>query len=79
MGVLEGKNVYNVEGSTNILEFESSLNLPYNVPDYSPTLNYLTCYNYHTAAYPSVCVDPLFYQVSSEQKTCYQKICPWAA
>lgn len=76
VGVLEGKNVYNTEGSTNLLEFESGLNLPYNVPDYSPTLNYLTCYNYHTSANPSVCVDPLFYQVSSEQKTCRPKDLP---
>ena len=33
-------------------------------------MNFLTCYNYHTTANPSVCVDPLFYQVTSEQKTC---------
>lgn len=73
LGVLEGKNIYNTEGSTNVLEFESSINLPFGVPDYSPTLNFLTCYNYHTLANPSVCVDPLFYQVSSEQKTCRPK------
>ncbi|MBI2125251.1 hypothetical protein HYU08_01715 [Candidatus Woesearchaeota archaeon] len=70
LGVLEGKNLYNTEGSTNLLEFESTINLPAGVPDYSPTLNFLSCYRYHTIANPSVCVDPLFYQVSAEQKTC---------
>ncbi|MBI2582328.1 hypothetical protein HYV87_04360 [Candidatus Woesearchaeota archaeon] len=70
LGVLEGKNLYNTEGSTNLLEFESTINLPAGVPDYSPTLNFLSCYKYHTIANPSVCVDPLFYQVSAEQKTC---------
>lgn len=72
-GVLEGKNVYNVQGSTNILEFESTINLPLGVQDYNPTLNFLSCYNYHTSANPAVCVDPLFYQVTPEQKTCIPK------
>ncbi len=76
VGVLEGKNLYNTEGSINQLEFQSSINLPLNVLDYNPTLNFLTCYNYHTIANPSVCVDPLFYQVSSEQKTCRPKDVP---
>src|SRR3989344_4837364 len=70
VGVLEGKDLYNTEGSSNVLEFESSINLPLNVPDYNPTLNFLSCYHYHTIANPSVCVDPLFYQVSAQQKTC---------
>ncbi|MBU0470426.1 MAG: hypothetical protein KKA62_00965 [Nanoarchaeota archaeon] len=70
VGVLEGKSVYNTDGSSNILEFTSSVNLPLGLTDYNPTLNFLTCYNYHTLASPSVCVDPLFYQVTSEQKTC---------
>lgn len=70
-GVLEGKNVYNVEGSFNQIEFRSaSVQLPAGVYEYEPTLNVLTCYNYHTLANPAVCVDPLFYQVASEQKTC---------
>ncbi|MDO8511002.1 MAG: hypothetical protein Q7S55_02450 [Nanoarchaeota archaeon] len=73
VGLLEGKNLYNTEGSSNILEFESSINLPLQVPDYNPTLNFLSCYHYHTIANPSVCVDPLFYQVSAEQKTCRPK------
>ena len=71
IGVLEGKNVYNTRGGSNQLEFKSSsINLPEKVYEYNPTLNFLTCYNYHTTANPSVCVDPLFYQVTSEQKTC---------
>ena len=78
VGLLEGKNLYNTEGSSNILEFESSINLPFQVPDYNPTLNFLSCYHYHTIANPSVCVDPLFYQVSAEQKTCRPKDVPMA-
>lgn len=70
IGVLDGKSVYNTDGSSNLIEFESSVNLPLGVPDYSPTLNFLTCYNYHTTASPSVCIDPSFYQITSEQKTC---------
>ena len=69
VGNLDGKNLYNTEGSSNILEFQSSINLPAGVPDYNPTLNFLSCYHYHTIANPSVCVDPLFYQVSAQQKT----------
>lgn len=68
---LEGKNVYNLEGGFNQIEYKSSnIDLPENVYEYNPTLNILACYNYHTKASPQVCVDPLFYQVSSEQKTC---------
>ena len=70
IGKLEGKNVYNTEGSSNVIEFNSNVNLPLGVTDYNPTLNFLTCYNYRTIANPSVCVDPLFYQITSEQKTC---------
>ncbi len=73
LGVLEGKTLYNTEGSFNTLEFTSTINLPLNVQDYSPNLNFLTCYNYHTIASPSVCVDPMFYQVSADQKTCIPK------
>lgn len=76
IGTLEGKNVYNTEGGSNIIEFVSNVNLPLGVTEYSPTLNFLTCYNFHTIANPSVCVDPLFYQVTSEQKTCRPKDVP---
>lgn len=70
-GPLEGKNVYNVQGSTNQVEFRSSnIILPQNVFEYNPTLNFLSCYNYKTIANPSICVDPLFYQVTSQQKSC---------
>ena len=69
-GVLEGKNVYNTQGGFNQLEFSSSLSLPDGVFEYNPQLNFITCYNYHTKASPQVCVDPLFYQVTTQQKTC---------
>ncbi len=69
--ILEGKNLYNIEGGTEQIEFKSpSIRLPAGVFEYNPKLNFLTCYNYHTVANPEVCVDPLFYQVTDEQKTC---------
>ncbi len=71
VGMLEGKNVYNVEGSTNLLEFRApNIILPLGVFEYNPNLNIVTCYDYHTIANPQVCVDPLFYQVTAEQKSC---------
>jgi len=76
VGTLEGKNVYNTDGSSNIIEFASNVNLPLGVTDYNPTLNFLTCYNFRTIANPSVCVDPLFYQITSEQKTCIPRDVP---
>jgi hypothetical protein len=70
-GDLEGKNVYNTQGGINQLEFKSSnIGLPAGVFEYNPTLNFVTCYKYQTIANPSVCVDPLFYQVTHEQKSC---------
>jgi len=70
-GLLEGKNVYNTLGGINQLEFRSqNIVLPQGVFEYSPTLNFVTCYYYHTIANPAVCVDPLFYQVTHEQKGC---------
>ena len=71
LNVLEGKNVYNLDGSVNQLEFNSpNIVLPLGIPDYDPTINFLTCYNYKTKATPQVCIDPLLYQVSAQQKTC---------
>ncbi len=71
IGTLEGKNVYNTRGSFNQVEFRSSnVVLPNRVYDYDVRMNVLTCYNYLTSSNPSVCVDPLLYQVTSEQKTC---------
>lgn len=70
-GTLEGKNVYNIEGGFNQIEFSSTnVQLPDGVFEYNPTLNFLACYHYQTKASPSVCVDPQFYQVTAEQKTC---------
>lgn len=69
--VLEGKNIYNIEGDFNQIEFRSPrVTLPPGVFEYSPNLNLVTCYHYHTLANPLVCVDPLFYQITSEQKSC---------
>ena len=70
-GALEGKKLYNVEGGFNQVEFRStSVSLPEGVFEYSPQLNYLACYVYRTRANPLVCVDPLLYQVTAEQRTC---------
>ena len=71
LGKLEGKNVYNTEGGFNQIEFSSSdVSLPSGVFDYSPRLNFLACYNYHTRTSPLICVDPLLFQVTAEQKSC---------
>ena len=69
IGVLEGKNVYNVRGGQNQLEFRSS-NINLNVYEYNPTLLAKACYIYQTTASPSVCIDPLLYQITGEQKAC---------
>ncbi len=70
-GSLEGKDVYNLEGGVEQIEFRSPpVFLPDGVFEYNPILNYVACYAYQTKAAPEVCVDPLFYQVTSEQKTC---------
>ncbi len=71
LGVLEGKSVYNTEGDFNQIEFRSSnVLLPQGVFEYNPTLKFVSCYHYHTTANPQVCIDPLFYQVTPEQKAC---------
>ena len=70
-GQLQGKNVYNVEGDFNQIEIKSpNVQLPDGVFDFPVNLNVVTCYTYHTTASPTVCVDPLFYQVTAEQKSC---------
>lgn len=70
-GDIPGKSVYNLDGGYNQVEWESSnINLPTGTYEYSPNLNLVMCYNYQTRASPSVCVDPLFYQITSEQKAC---------
>jgi len=69
--LLEGKNIYNLEGTFDQVEFRSSsINLPRGVFEYNPNLNFVNCYSYHTTANPEVCLDPLFYQIASEQKAC---------
>jgi len=71
INILEGKNIYNVQGDSNQIEFRSSsVTLPTGVFEYTPNLNLLSCYHYHTYANPMVCVDPLFYQIASQQKSC---------
>ncbi len=71
---LEGKNVYNINGGTNQLLFQFlNVELPPGVFEYNPTLNFVTCYKYHTTANPVVCLDPLFYQVTPQQKNCIPK------
>ena len=70
-GVIDGKNVYNLDGGYTQIEYESSnIQLPSGNYEYSPTFNLVLCYDYETNANPSVCLDPLFYDVTSEQKSC---------
>ncbi|HLC52480.1 MAG TPA: hypothetical protein VJI98_04520 [Candidatus Nanoarchaeia archaeon] len=75
LNILEGKSVYNLDGGFNQIEFRSpNIALPFGIPNYQPRLNFLACYNYHTIASPQVCIDPLLYQVSPQQKACdYRK------
>jgi hypothetical protein len=68
---LEGKNIYNIQGGFNQLEFTSTnILLDDDVFEYNPTLNFLSCYKYETKASPQVCVDSGLYGVAPEQKTC---------
>jgi len=76
-GDIEGKSVFNEEGGFNQIEFQSSsLFLPQGVDKYSPNLVLSTCYNYKTIANPQICVDPNFYQLTSEQKSCQVRDVP---
>jgi len=73
-GTLEGKNVYNTQGGATQLELHSTdIRLPEGIFEYNPMLNFVTCYNYHTIASPSICIDPLYNQVVNMQKTCTPK------
>ncbi len=70
-GDVPGKSVYNLDGGFNQIEYVSSnLDLPLGTYEYNPTINAVLCYDYQTKTSPSVCVDPVFYQISSEQKAC---------
>ncbi len=69
--LLEGKNLYNTRGGQSILEFRAPyIELPLGIPEYSPPLNFLTCYQYLTRASPQVCLDPLYNQITPEQVGC---------
>jgi hypothetical protein len=68
---LEGKKAFNLEGSSDQLEFKSSnIILPPKVNEYNPNLNLVACYKYQTTASPMVCVENSLLQVTSEQKSC---------
>ena len=70
-GDLPGKNVYSVDGSFETTEFHSgSITLPHDVDNYKPTLVATACYEYQTIASPQVCVDPHFYELTAQQKSC---------
>ena len=71
IGILEGKTIFNLDGGFNQIEFRApNIFLPDRVTDYDPALKILTCYDYQTRANPQICIDPLLYQVTAEQKTC---------
>ncbi|MCK4589254.1 MAG: hypothetical protein KAT77_02340 [Nanoarchaeota archaeon] len=74
---IEGKSVYNTEGGFNQIEFQSaSIILPEGVDRYAPNIVLSACYNYKTIASPQVCIDPGFYQLTSEQKSCQVRDVP---
>ncbi|MBT4651349.1 hypothetical protein HOC13_02385 [Candidatus Woesearchaeota archaeon] len=73
-GMIEGKDIHNLEGGFNQLEFRSSnIKLPPKLFDYHAPLNLLACYKYQTVANPQVCVENNLYQIASEQKACIVK------
>lgn len=68
---LEGKSIYNLQGTENQLEFRSgNIQLHDSITSYNPKLNVVACYHYQTNAAPQVCVDPQQYNVAEEQKIC---------
>jgi hypothetical protein len=70
-GELEGKNVYNQEGGFDTVEFKSTnIGLPKDVDRHSPPIVVTACYEYQTIAATQVCVDPLFFELTAEQKAC---------
>ncbi len=70
-GTLEGKDIYNLDGSFNQLAIESStIGLPLGVNEYSPNLVIDTCYRYITTATATVCIDPKNYNFETSQQSC---------
>lgn len=70
-GDIEGKSEFLPEGGYDYLEFRTNgINLPDGAFEYKPSLNVIWCYNYETTAMATVCVDPGFYQITEEQKSC---------
>ena len=70
-GSIEGKSEFLPDGGSDYLEFRTNgINLPDGAFEYKPTLNVVWCYNYETNAMASICVDPGFYQITEEQKSC---------
>ncbi len=70
-GTLDGKNIYNLDGSFNQLVIDSStINLPIGVNEYSPNLVIDTCYRYTSTATATVCIDPENYNFETSQKAC---------
>ena len=68
---LEKRELHNREGGFSQVEFTSTnIDLPEGILEYSPTLNFLTCYKYQTQANPQVCIDPKRYDITNEIKTC---------
>lgn len=70
-GQLEGKDEYMIDGGYNMVEFSSSsISLPGEIDLYNPNLVASVCYKYTTVANPQVCIDPHFYDLSSDQRIC---------
>lgn len=70
-GELTGKNVYNLDGGFNQIEYQSTnIALPFGAIEYSPQLNLAICYEYQTRASPSICVDSDMYNLAPDQKAC---------
>jgi len=70
-GDLPGKSAFLQDGGFTSIEFTSrGITLPADTDKYVPPLVATVCYEYKTIATPQVCVDPNFFEITSEQKAC---------
>ncbi len=73
-GNLEGKTIYNPEGSYETVEFKAaSMELPENMDTMSQNFLVEACYEYQTTANPVVCIDPRIYDLTTTEKACTVK------
>lgn len=71
---IDGKSTINPNGGYDLANFDGNVQVTsLNVEKYEPTLLATICYNYHTVAGPSVCIDPDPYSTVNTKKVCTVK------